>query len=161
MQLDNYTPFHYGKKSHSLQNVLIRHFEPILLGLLAIVGIFGSLYLIGYNIGKNTEGGKLPEYAAITSILNVSEKDEFSSGDFDYYVKMNSKAMAGEVIIIDFLQDHSASRYVMEMGNGERLIVTQNNLIYTYEEPGKYVIELKEIRRGLLHLVGTKKIRIK
>jgi hypothetical protein len=49
----------------------------------------------------------------------------------------------------------------MEMGDGVRLIVTQQKLMYTYETPGKYVLELKEIKNGLLNLVGTKKIKIK
>lgn len=44
----------------------------------------------------------------------------------------------------------------MEMGDGVRLIVTQKNLMYNYAVPGKYTIELKEHKSGLLTLVGTK-----
>ena len=49
----------------------------------------------------------------------------------------------------------------MEMGDGVRLIVTQKNLLYQYAEPGKYVIELKELKGGLLQLIGTKSIKVK
>ena len=61
----------------------------------------------------------------------------------------------------DFTGDEKASRYVMEMGDGVRLIVTQKNLMYNYAVPGKYTIELKELKSGLLTLVGTKKIKVK
>ncbi|MBL0101885.1 MAG: hypothetical protein IPP49_19090 [Saprospiraceae bacterium] len=59
------------------------------------------------------------------------------------------------------MKDVKSSRFVLEMGDGVRLIITQNSLSYSYAQPGKYVIELKEIKNGLLHLVGTKKIKVK
>ncbi|MBK9253982.1 MAG: hypothetical protein IPM42_00695 [Saprospiraceae bacterium] len=161
MHSNNYTPLHFGKRSHLFQSLILKHFEPYLLALLALTGILGSVYLLGHNLTQNMDGNKLPEQSSVASLLNISENESEASGDFDKFVKMNGKAKAGEVIEISFLEDETASRYVMEMGNGERLIVTQKNLIYTYDLPGKYVIELKEIRRGILKLVGTKRIKIK
>ena len=91
----------------------------------------------------------------------LDEMEAESSDTFDEYVRVSDKKKAGEPLEIEFLKDPKASRYVMEMGDGVRLIVTQTKLMYTYETPGKYVIELKEIKNGLLSLVGTRKIKIK
>ena len=74
---------------------------------------------------------------------------------------MDKKVLSGKDFNFKFLQDEKASRYVMEMGDGVRLIITQKNLTYMYKEPGTYYIELKEIKDGLMHIVGTKKIKVK
>ena len=161
MHLNNYTHIQLGKKPHSNTTALLKHFESLLLGLLAATGIIGSVYIISQHAGQPADNNKVPEFGSVSSMLAGIEVEEQSTADFDSFVRMSSKAKVGEVIEIEFLQDETASRYVMEMGNGERLIVTQKNLIYTYDQPGKYVIELKEIRRGLLRLVGTKRIKVK
>lgn len=161
MQMDNYTHFQLGKKHHALNATVLKHFESVLLWLLAATGVIGSVFLISQHVSQPGDGGKFPESASVSSMLAGIDTEEQATADFDSYVKMTSKAKVGEVIEIEFLQDESASRYVMEMGNGERLIVTQKDLIYTYDQPGKYVVELKEIRRGLLRLVGTKRIKVK
>ncbi|HRO72525.1 MAG TPA: hypothetical protein PK611_02540, partial [Saprospiraceae bacterium] len=95
----------------------------------------------------------------ITSM--IASEEEAPSNAFDEYIAMDKKIVAGEKVNIQFLKDEKSSRYVMEMGDGVRLIVTRTDLFYVYEQPGKYVIELKEIKDGLLHIVGTKKIKVK
>ena len=101
-----------------------------------------------------------PEKTSLASILFASPEED-GSNKFDDYVKMESKFDAGAKFNFEFLEDPKASRYVMEMGDGVRLIVTQKNLQYQYAEPGKYVIELKELKSGLLQLIGTKSIKVK
>ncbi|MBK9152322.1 MAG: hypothetical protein IPM26_15675 [Saprospiraceae bacterium] len=161
MQLNNYTHYPIGKKAAHSGIHIIKHIESLLLWLLATTGVIGTVFLISQHLNNPLNNNKGPEMAAISTLLGQSDNSEQSTSDFDQYIQMPSKANAGEVIEIKFLQDETASRYVMEMGNGERLIVTQKDLIYTYDQPGKYVIELKEIRRGILRLIGTKKIKVK
>jgi hypothetical protein len=130
---------------------------------LVVTGIIGSVYLFGQKIilgdTSSTPGGS-PSTSSIASIF--TDTDETASSDlFDDFVKIADNRKAGQPLEIEFLKDPKSSRYVMEMGDGVRLIVTQQKLIYTYETPGKYVLELKEIKNGLLNVLGTKKIKIK
>jgi hypothetical protein len=165
MNLNHYTPIHYGKRSLHLSQLISTHFEPLLLSVLILTGIIGSVYLFGHNIvgANNTDSSVSFNSKQPTSLAGffLNKEEDAASNDFDDYVKIDSKVQAGQKVYFDFLKDEKASRYVMEMGDGVRLIVTQKNLMYVYEEPGKYVIELKEIKDGLLHLIGTKKIKVK
>ena len=49
----------------------------------------------------------------------------------------------------------------MEMGDGRRMILTAPSFPYTYNTKGEYTLELKEIQRGLIVLIGDKKLKIK
>jgi len=163
MNVEHYTPIHFSKRSLSAAQVVFSNFETILLSLLVILGFIGSIYLFDHapstqydsssNIGSN--------FAPDGKIASMFISSEASDGDFDDYIAMPGKLVAGERFDFSFLKDDKASRYVMEMGDGVRLIVTQQNLSYTYAASGKYVIELKEIKDGLFHLVGTKKVKVK
>lgn len=164
MNIEHYTPMHFSRRHTSASHFFTTHIEPVLLSLLVLTGIIGSIYLFGQKfIGNESpgmpSGNQLPHSAAIATLF-VGEDDK-PSDDFDQYIKMDSKQVAGQTFSFSFLKDEKASRYVMEMGDGVRLIVTQKELIYKYEQPGKYVIELKEIKDGLLNIIGTKKIKVK
>lgn len=159
MNVDHYTPFVSNRKNLGSFFYATKNIETVMLTVLAIVGIVGSVFLIA-NKPNYTSPNGAPEYAAVSGLLSGWDEENRAS-DFDKFVKMNSKSKVGETMVISFLADEKASRYVMDMGNGERLIVTQKNLIYTYDKPGKYTIELKEINKGLLHLKGTKVIKVK
>ena len=164
MNIEHYTPMHFSRRHTSTSHFFTTHIEPVLLSLLVLTGIIGSIYLFGQKFIGNespgmSSGNQLPHSAAIATLF-VGEDDK-PSDDFDQYIKMDSKQVAGQTFSFSFLKDEKASRYVMEMGDGVRLIVTQKELIYKYEQPGKYVIELKEIKDGLLNIIGTKKIKVK
>lgn len=164
MNIEHYTPVQLNKRHVHASQFFTTHFEPFLLSLLVLTGIIGSIYLFGQNIvGTDfnaNNGGKGSPSSAIASLF-MSNDEEAPANDFDEYVSMDGKITAGQRFFFKFLKDQNASRYVMEMGDGVRLIVTQKELLYQYEQPGKYVIELKEIKNGLLHIVGTKKIKVK
>ncbi|MBK9687727.1 MAG: hypothetical protein IPO65_08140 [Saprospiraceae bacterium] len=49
----------------------------------------------------------------------------------------------------------------MEMGDGRRMILTSPNFTHNYPTKGEYLLELKEIQRGLIVLIGEKKLKIK
>ncbi|MCZ2099936.1 MAG: hypothetical protein LC107_00180 [Chitinophagales bacterium] len=165
MNIEHYTPVRLPKKHLQVSHIFKVHIEPFLLSLLVLAGIIGSIYLFGQKIIISNSTATVPEsngspMVSSMAALAISE-EEAPANSFDKFVKMESKIAAGQAIGIRFLQDEKATRYVMEMGDGVRLIVTQKELFYVYEQPGKYVIELKEIKDGLLHIIGTKKIKVK
>ena len=165
MNVNHYTPVRISKRNTNFSHLITTHLEPLLLSLLVLTGIIGSIYLFGQQLGGNdatqvSSFNNGPEKTSLASMLFASPED-VGSNKFDNYVKIEGKVLAGKNFYFDFLEDPKASRYVMEMGDGVRLIVTQKNLQYQYAEPGKYVIELKELKSGLLQLVGTKSIKVK
>ena len=48
----------------------------------------------------------------------------------------------------------------MEMGNGERVIITADEFPYKYDKAGTYTLELKTITRGLISTIATKEIKV-
>ncbi|MFZ1703410.1 MAG: hypothetical protein WAT79_03635 [Saprospiraceae bacterium] len=161
MRIEHYTPFLSSKKNiHGIFTVS-KQAESMVLYFLAVIGIAGTIFLITNRPSIQNSGPSLPEYGAVSAFLTNMETESQLSSDFNKYIKMDSKAKVGQEVTINFLEDEKASRYVMDMGDGVRLVVTQKNLMYVYEKPGKYTIELKEIQRGILHLRGTKVIKVK
>lgn len=161
MNVEHYTSFIPAKKSISSVFHVSKKAETMVLSFLAVIGIAGSIFLVTSSASYKSSGPSLPEYGAMSAFLTNLESENKMSSDFNKYVKMGNKGKAGDAIVMTFLQDEKASRYVMDMGDGVRLVVTQKNLMYTYEKPGKYTIELKEIQRGILHLRGTKVVKVK
>ncbi len=165
MNAEFYPSIRLKKKSHKASHIFKVHIEPFLLSLLVLTGLIGSIYLFGQKLIFSNGNASIPEsnnspmLSSITSM--IASEEEAPSNAFDEYIAMDKKIVAGEKVNIQFLKDEKSSRYVMEMGDGVRLIVTRTDLFYVYEQPGKYVIELKEIKDGLLHIVGTKKIKVK
>jgi hypothetical protein len=166
MNVEHYTPIHFSKKQPQLNQIISSHFEPLLLSIVVLTGIIGSIYLFGQQIGlgensKTTIQQSNPQPLSSLSTLLLNNDEEDSTNAFDKYVKLDGKLTAGQNFEFEFIGDEKASRYVMEMGDGVRLIVTQKHLMYNYESPGKYTIELKEIKSGLLLLLGTKTVKVK
>lgn len=165
MNIEHYTPVQLNKRPMPASQFFTTHFEPFLLSLLVLTGIIGSIYLFGQKFITSDPStisglGGNPTPVSVASIF-TSNEEEAPSNNFNEYISLKEKVEAGKTFNFQFLKDEKASRYVMEMGDGVRLIVTQKELRYEYAMPGKYVIELKEIKNGLLQIVGTKKIKVK
>lgn len=162
MNVNHYTPLHLPKKSFQFSNFFTAHFEPLLMSMIVLTGIIGSIYLFGHNFVSGSQNGNEPSSPASLATIILGAEDHINaSNDFDKLVKIPGTVQSGQDFNFEFLGDEKASRYVMEMGDGVRLIVTQKNLLYNYAAPGKYTIELKEHKSGLLTLIGTKKIKVK
>lgn len=164
MNIEQYTPIQLSKRNVNISQFIALHIEPLLLSLLMLTGTIGSVYLFGqkaiFTDKPSMISGNNNNSPAVASLL-VSPEDDMPANSFNSYIKMDGKIYAGKRFYFTFLQDEKASRYVMEMGDGVRLIVTQQDLLYEYEKPGQYIIELKEIKGGLLHLIGTKKVKVR
>lgn len=161
MRLEHYTPSLTTKKSYHGIFHISKKAESMALSFLAMIGIAGTIFLISNRPSYQGSGPSMPEYSSVSAFFSTMEAENKMSSDFNKYVRMGNKAKAGQQVVMTFLEDEKASRYVMDMGDGVRLVVTQKDLIYTYDKPGKYTIELKEIQRGILLLRGTKVIKIK
>jgi hypothetical protein len=166
MNVNHYTPVHFSKKSFHLSQFFASHFEPLLMSMIVLTGIIGSLYLFGHNFVSGTtsnmnSSNEPSSPASIAALILGTDDEVYATNEFDKLVKIAGSVKAGQDFYFDFIGDEKSSRYVMEMGDGVRLIVTQKNLMYNYAAPGKYTIELKEHKNGLLTLVGTRKIKVK
>lgn len=160
MNYDNYTALKFKRKNLS-KNGITSYLEPMLLSFFVAAGIIGSAYLFGHNIlfkSSANLSGNNPYQLQSAAIPYTSD---FNKSDFDAYIKFPKVIKVNEKLYFSFLKDFNASRYVLEMGDGVRLIITQSELEYTYNYSGKYTLELKEIKDGLLTIIGTKTITVK
>lgn len=160
MRIDIYSSSLSYKRPFSWSKFISSHVEPMLLSLLILTGTLGSFYVFGLNFLKSDVNlsQATPPTQNASAIQGVGT---VSSNNFDDYVIFSSPIEAGKSFEITFLQDNTANRYVLEMGDGIRMSVTNKSLTYTYGLKGKYVVELKVLKDGLFHLIGTKKIKVK
>lgn len=134
--------------------------EKILLFLIAFLGFMGSLYVFTSSSNNNNN----PNYQNLTvAAASVSDYGTFDSKEakFKDFIKIDGKKKAGNMLNFIFKEDRNEARYVLDMGNGERVIITSNEFPYTFDKPGKYLLELKTINRGLITVVATKELKIK
>jgi len=163
MNIENYTSFSPFRLSIISENKPLskRFIEKILLFLIATVGVIGSFYVFNMNNG----GGSNPNFQNISLLAaSTTVYDSIMADDeekFKDYFKISGKKKVGEVLMFKFKQDRNTSRYVIDMGNGERVIVTSDEFPYAYNEAGEYKLELKTINRGLITTVASTTIKIK
>lgn len=128
-----------------------RNFDYILLLIVAVTGLICSAYAL-------SSSSPLPEGM---SYYQVAAYDAAKKSDFDKYVKIDGERKKGAELNFTINLDIKAKRYVMEMGDGRRMILTATNFSYKYEEKGDYRLELKQIDRGLISLMSDKTLKIK
>jgi hypothetical protein len=154
MHLDNYTPL----KSIEINTAVSKHFEQILLIIVACLGLLGSVYIFADNtlMPSNPSESNFQLFSAAPIAAMETEV-----GDFEEYIDIDGDKRVGEELTFTFKGDPKASRYVLEMGDEMRYIITSNEFTYTYKKEGDYTLELKEIHRGLITVLATKKLKIK
>ena len=163
MRMNEYTSIDLPKTSLISQTggLSSKSIEKFLLILIAVLGVIGSLYVFSNSSNNNNA----PNYHNL-SIVAASVSDfEASTLDkkvkFKDFIKIEGKKKIGETLIFTFKKDRKASRFVMDMGNGERVIITANEFPYKFDKEGTYKLELKTINRGLISTVATKELKIK
>ena len=134
--------------------------EKILLFLIAFLGFMGSLYVFTSSSNNNNNPNYQNLAIAAASVSDYATLDA-KKAKFKDFIKIDGKKKAGNMLNFTFKEDRNASRYVLDMGNGERVIITSNEFPYKFDKPGKYLLELKTINRGLITVVATKELKIK
>lgn len=135
--------------------------EKLLLILIAILGVIGSLYVFANSSNNNNTPNyhNLSMVAASVSDFNANTLDV--KVKFKDFIKIEGNKRAGQPLNFIFKKDRHAMRYVMDMGNGERVIITADEFPYQFKKAGTYTLELKTITRGLISTIATKELKIK
>jgi hypothetical protein len=133
------------------QSFAFKYLEHGLLCLIAFTGLFCS----GFALVDNAQ---LPMH-------NFDKKaalfEPTNTMDFDKIILINGNYIKNQALDFKLNLDLIPSKYVLDMGDTKRVILTQENFDYTFEKSGSYLLELKEISRGLITVVASKKITIK
>ncbi len=149
-----------GDMIQTPKRLIIPHsMEFFLLSIVAILGLVGSIYIIASNAAGNSNNNY--NQFATTPVVELEEDVDELGSSFGNYIKISGKKRVGNEIEFETKMDIKEKRYVMEMGDGMRMIITQPKFSYQYKEKGKYVLELKTIERGLITTIATKKLKIK
>ncbi|MBK8700828.1 MAG: hypothetical protein IPN29_15300 [Saprospiraceae bacterium] len=135
----------------STHSFVFRYFEYILLFLVAATGLLCSAFALSDN-------SSMPSNENFRQVVSL---DAARKSDFDKYVKIEGERKTGSELQFEISLNLAEKRYVMEMGDGRRMILTSPKFNYTYPAKGEYILELKEIQRGLIVLIGEKKVKIK
>ena len=133
--------------------------ESLLLSVVAALGLIGSIYIFAAN-ASGPSNNNFNQFSAATTVTEI-ESSEDKAASFKDFMNISGKKKVGNDIEFKSKMDIKEKRYVMEMGDGMRMIITQPEFSYQYAEKGKYLLELKTIERGLITTVATKTLKIK
>lgn len=153
MKAEIYTP----KPVDQIVNVSRDVLEYSIIFIFTLAGIVGASFSFGHqgvNIAPQNYNQFSTSQAALA--LDVDDKPKFKD-----FVSISGDYKADKDLDFKILHDITDARYIMEMGDGMRIIITQKEFSYAYAAKGKYEIELKRIKRGLVSTVASKKIKIK
>jgi hypothetical protein len=133
-----------------VQNAFYRYFEYLLLFFIALIGLVCSAFALAdnYNHPNNNYTKK------------VSNFEPQSANNVDNFLSISGPMEKNKPILISVKLDLSSHRYILDMGDGKKVILTQSPFEYLYQSKGQFVIELKEIKRGLISSLGEKKLEI-
>ena len=150
-----------AKIIQSVERYSPKYIEKTLLLLIAFLGIAGSVYVFSMSTGNNNS----PNYNNLSIVAASAAEFDYSPESkkekFKDFISIDGKKKAGEMMLFTFKGDRKAQRYVMDMGNGERVIITSDEFPYSFSKPGKYLVELKTINKGLITVVAEKELKIK
>lgn len=138
--------------------------EKLLITLVASLGLLGSVFII-----SNSAAGAqppLPEGQVMSYSAAVGEsltQAEDRSNDLDDYIRMEGKKRVGNPIYFEFLRDELPAdhRYMLDMGDGMRVMLTQSAFDYAYKEKGRYTIDLLGVKNAVVTKIASKRIRIR
>jgi hypothetical protein len=141
----------YLEKKLSINNGL----EYFLLCLVATIGLAGSIYMFASN-AQNNANNNFNQFAAAPIVDTEKNRSSFSD-----YFRVSGKKRVDSEISFETKMDIKEKRYVLEMGDGMRMIITAPSFTYKYAKKGKYKLELKTIERGLITTIATNTLKIK
>jgi hypothetical protein len=128
-----------------------KYLEYGILCLIAVTGLFCS----GFALIDNSQ---MPYHNFDKKIASF---ESVPGVDFDQIVKINGSFTKKTPLTLNVNLELAPARYVLDMGDNSRVILTQNEFDFTFDHSGDYLLELKEINRGLITVIASKKITIK
>ena len=132
------------------------YYEHILLIVVASIGLAGSLFVFSECPDAKVSSvhtGSINQ----TAVLTTDALDE----SLDQWVSITGEAKAQQKLNFNWTARNPNSRYVLDMGNGERVMLRGGAFDYSYSDGGKYTLELKEITNDLISTIGTYNLTIK
>jgi len=131
------------------------YYEHILLIVVASIGLAGSLFVFSECPDAKVSSvhtGSINQTAVLTT--------DASDYSLDNWVSITGEAKAQQKLNFNWIARNPNSRYVLDMGNGERVMLRGETFDYSYADGGNYTLELKEITNDLISTIGTYNIAI-
>lgn len=131
------------------------YYEHILLIVVAAIGLAGSLFVFS----------ECPD-AEISSVHTgpTHKAQSFSvEGNtviFDELVRIEGTHQEQQKLNIHWTTRNPDARYVLDMGNGERVMLRGESFDYTYNQGGTYELTLREIENDLISAISTSTLYI-
>ena len=97
----------------------------------------------------------------LPDMLPSQQTAVISRDKFDSLVRIEGELAAGNELQITLIPDLDDARYYLDMGNKERIIITQQTFVYSYPKKGEYTIELKVLENRLLSTIASKTVKVK
>ena len=130
------------------------YYEHILLIVVASIGLAGSLFVF-------SECPDAEVSSVHTGVLNQSvNTPEVSIAPFDQLVHIEGDFKEQQKLNIHWTARKPDARYVLDMGNGERVMLRGDQFDYIYNQGGTYTLSLKEIENDLITTISTSQIEI-
>jgi len=126
------------------------YYEHILLIVVAGIGLAGSLFVFSECPDakiSSVHTGSINQTAVLSTDANKATLDQ--------WVKISGEAKAQQKLNFNWIARNPNSRYVLDMGNGERVMLRGEAFDYSYATGGNYTLELKEINNDLISTIGT------
>lgn len=132
------------------------YYEHILLIVVASIGLAGSLFV--FSECPDAKVSSVHTGSINQSAILSTDADEKS---LDQWVNISGDAKAQQKLKFNWIARNPNARYVLDMGNGERVMLRGEAFNYTYTNGGNYILELKEINNDLISTIGTYELDIK
>lgn len=133
--------------------------ESLFLTTLFIFGIFGAFYF--FNQGSH------PQEAELTGHWEQSETSTggmvaAADGNISNNPILHIEGImeAGVPLLFAVPSADQSGRYVLDLGNGETILLDENTHYYTYRKPGTYRVKLEQIRNGKREIIFSEFLNI-
>lgn len=131
------------------------YYEHILLIVVASIGLAGSLFVFSECPDAKVSSvhtGSINQTAVLTTDADKQSLDQ--------WVSITGEAKAQQKLNFNWTARNPNSRYVLDMGNGERVMLRGEAFDYSYTDGGNYTLELREITNDLISTIGTYNLEI-
>ena len=145
----------------SKTSLISRYADYLILCLVATVGLIGSLYVFANRSMDLSFTNQIEASSLLPDMLPSQQTAVISRDKFDSLVRIEGELAAGNELQITLIPDLDDARYYLDMGNKERIIITQQTFVYSYPKKGEYTIELKVLENRLLSTIASKTVKVK